>query len=80
MRLKEEELRVNARGDLGQRWKRSRLAGGTHTPKRGGEGGGNSLGGWLVGPRAASVAGLVWSPSPFSIFFDFSSLFFSVFI
>jgi hypothetical protein len=63
MRLKEEEWRVNARGDLGQRWKQSRLAGGTHTLEREGEGGGNGLGGWLVGPRAALVAGLVWSPS-----------------
>jgi hypothetical protein len=40
---------------------------------------GNGLGGWLAGPQAASVAGLVWLPEAFSILFDFSSFSFQFF-
>jgi hypothetical protein len=67
---------ISARGG-----RRSRLVGGTHAPERGGEGGGNGSGGWLVGRGPLQWLG--WfgpPPRPFSIFFDFSSLFFFVFI
>jgi hypothetical protein len=61
------------------------LTGGVHTPERERErerereGEGNISEERLVGPRAASVAGLDWSPATFSIFFVFLSFFFSVF-
>jgi hypothetical protein len=74
MQLKEEEWRINTRGDLGQRkMKKSSCQVGPMRQREEEEGDGNSLGGWLAGPRAISVAGQVWLPEAFSIFFDFSS-------
>jgi hypothetical protein len=74
MPLKEEEWRVNARDDLGQRRKKKeRVTVGPTRQRVEEEGEGNSSGWWLAGPRAISMAGLVWHPEAFSIFFDFSS-------
>jgi hypothetical protein len=80
MQLKEEEWRVNTRGDLGQRRKKksSYQVGPTHQIE-GEEGEGNGSGGWLARLRAVSVAGLVWLPEAFFIFFDFSSFSFQFF-
>jgi hypothetical protein len=41
------------------------------------EGEGNGSGGWLARPQAVSVAGLVWLPEAFFIFFDFLLFLFS---